>query len=516
MIRTRRDLLRSGAGGLAALALPGVSGWAADAKLRDDPFTLGVASGFPTLRSIALWTRLAPQPDAPGGGLGNAVIPVTWIVAEDERFRRIVATGTEYATPDWAHSIHAEPWSLEPAREYWYRFEAAGHRSPKGRFRTAPAPASQTASLSAAVVCCQHYEHGHYAAYRHIAGNTPDVVLHLGDYIYESNPAASPVRALGLAEAYTLDDYRRRYAAYKRDASLQAAHAAAAWLLVWDDHEVDNDYAGEYTEDGQDPEYFLARRAAAYRAYYEHMPLPRRAVPYGPMMRMHAQHAYGDLAAFSLLDQRQFRSREACATPWRGGGRVLTDCAEIDAPERTMLGATQEGWLAAQFGASAQRWNFIAQGTVMADVDQKPGPGRGVWTDGWTGYPAARRRLMESIGTTRLANPVVLSGDLHAFGVAELRADPRDPATPLVAPEFVTTSISSTSLAQPLLDSWVKESPELAMLDGRERGYVRLDITPARLDVAHVAVRDIRDPRSPVAVTRRYGVEAGSPRVHRA
>ena len=307
----RRQLLLGGLACAVAPMLPITSARAAaDARaLRDNPFTLGVASGYPRPDGFVLWTRLAPQPLIPGGGLPpDAMLPVQWEVAEDESMRRVVRSGTDYAVAQWAHSVHVEPAGLQPGREYWYRFRVGEHRSAIGRTRTAVAPGATLARLRLAVASCQQYEHGYYAAYRHMREDAPDLIVHVGDYIYEQSWGTNPVRSHGAPECYTLDDYRTRHALYRGDEDLQAAHAACPWLVTWDDHEVDNDYAAAISEENDAEALFLARRAAAYQAYYEHMPLPRRAVPFGAHMRLHAARAFGDLAQIVMLDGRQYRS----------------------------------------------------------------------------------------------------------------------------------------------------------------------------------------------------------------
>ncbi|HSC05549.1 MAG TPA: alkaline phosphatase D family protein, partial [Steroidobacteraceae bacterium] len=305
----RRDVLRQALFASAALSLGHWSGRApAQARFERDPFSLGVASGYPSAEGMVLWTRLAPDPLAPDGGMPPSAVPVTWEVSRDEQFHGVASRGVAYAEPDWAHSVHVEVQGLEPAREYWYRFSAGGARSRVGRTHTAPASGARVERLRVAVASCQQYEHGYYAAYRHIVADDPDLIVHVGDYIYELTWGKDLVRHHGSGECYTLADYRARYALYRSDPDLAAAHAACPWLLTWDDHEVDNDYAGDSSEEADDPELFHARRAAAYRAYYEHMPLPRRAAPAGAAMRLYTSLPFGNLLNLHLLDERQYRS----------------------------------------------------------------------------------------------------------------------------------------------------------------------------------------------------------------
>ena len=294
------------------------------AQMRFDknPFSLGVASGYPQPDGIVLWTRLAPHP-LNGGGMPAADVDVAWEIAADESFRSVLHKGTERATPALAHTVHAEIKGLEPARVYWYRFHAGAATSSVGRFRTAPGADIANERLRFALASCQQYEQGYFSAYRHMARDELDLVIHVGDYIYESSWGSNLVRSHGRAEAVTLADYRDRYALYKSDADLQAAHAALPWIVTWDDHEVSNDYANDRSQRLDPPAAFLQRRAAAYQAYYEHMPLPAWARPRSADAQLYMQTAFGQLARFYVLDARQYRSHQVCAPAGRGGSTVV-------------------------------------------------------------------------------------------------------------------------------------------------------------------------------------------------
>jgi alkaline phosphatase D len=297
-------------------------------------------------------------------------------------------------------------------------------------------------------------------------------------------------------EPYTLADYRARYALYKSDPDLQAAHAACPWIATWDDHEVDNDYAADRPEDGMPKEQFLLRRAAAYRAFYEHMPLPERMKPKGSDMRLHTQLGWGSLGRFFMLDDRQYRTWQSCARRGRGGSNTVDveKCEHMANPKRSLLGPAQERWLEGALSESRSRWNFLAQQTRMAQFDQKPGPGRRAWTDGWDGYPAARKRLLDFLVERKIANPVVLGGDVHQFNVCDLKADFDDPAAPVVASEFVGTSITSQGWSQERLDRFLPDNPHMKLLESRYRGYLRVDVTAheARFDLR--AMESVREP----------------------
>ncbi|MCW5636655.1 MAG: alkaline phosphatase D family protein [Rubrivivax sp.] len=534
----RRRLLQQGLGagvaGAAWLALPAFVRHARAAGA-PHPFALGVASGSPTASSVVLWTRLAGEALPPE-------VPVAWVLAADEAFTRLVARGSVPAREADAHSVHVEVPGLEPARWYWYRFDALGQRSPAGRTCTAPAADAAPARLDFAVASCQRFDHGHWAAWRdaaeHAAAGRLDLVLFLGDYIYEYTSPPGAVRAHEGGATTTLEGYRARYAQYRRDPLLQAAHAACPWIVIWDDHEVENDYAGLQGERLQ-PD-FAARRAAAYRAWWEHMPLPpalRPAEAGGGAMTIHGRLDWGTLARLQWIDTRQFRDPQLCPRPDRGGGSNtvrLRDCPGlVRETARTLLGAAQERWLAEGWSTAPGVWNLLAQQTLMARftreavAGQAAGPGGGAaangrepghlegryWTDGWDGYPAARRRLLSVLAERRVPNAVVLGGDVHANYVADLRVDPDDDdarRSPLVATEFCGTSISSRGSPQRVVDAALAFNPHIRYGRSEERGYLRFTLTRERLDAEMRVVADVADPHSAVRGAARFVVEAGN------
>ena len=502
---------------LAALGLASASASRAQLNSRPRfaafPFSLGIASGYPHPSGFVLWTRLAPVPGAPGGGLAPEVIPVGWQIARDEGMKDIVAAGIAYASPEWAHSVHVEVSGLQSARTYWYRFRAGEAQSPTGRTRTAPGASSAPSRLRFAFASCQHYEQGFFNAYAHLAKDAPDVVLHLGDYIYESSWGRDLVRKHESPAPITLDDYRARYALYESDPDLQTAHAVAPWLVTWDDHEVENDYADDRSENLDPREWFLARRAAAYKAWYEHQPVPRRMLPFGPHARIYTRAAFGNLVNFFVLDDRQHRAYQACPRPGRGGSNTvdIAECAALFDPQRTMLGAAQEQWLEAGLAASRARWNVLAQQTMMAQFDQKPGPGRIAWTDGWDGYPAARTRLLSLVAEKRIANPVVISGDVHAFNVARLKGDFDDADSPVVASEFVGTSITSQARPQERLEQYLPDNPHILFADSRYRGYVRVEVTRERWVADLRAMESVQRRDAACSTLASFVVENGKP-----
>jgi alkaline phosphatase D len=513
MTLTRRELLAYGltaAGGvIVARRLQ-----AAQLVSSNTPFTLGIASGFPTDSSVVIWTRLAPDPLAPDSGMPPTDVSLQWEVADDERFRRVVAQGKALAQQSFGHSARVEVHHLKPAHQYFYRFTAGEFRSSIGRTRTLPAAGGDVAAFHLAVANCQHFEHGQYAAYEHIAKAAPDLVLHLGDYIYEGSPTQGRVRAHTGQQCQTLTDYRQRYAQYKSDPALQAAHAASAWMCTWDDHEVANDYAGHFSGRGEATEFFAARRAAAYQAYFENLPLPPSAAPVNGTMALYARRAIGNLLTIHMLDQRQYRSAEACPQPGRAGGnRVSAECAELYNPARSMLGMQQEAWFEASLAHQPAAWNFMAQGTLMSYLDEKAGAGAQYWTDAWNGYPAARARLLSALQRHQTKNPVVLSGDIHAFIASEIHVTPEQLDSAPLATEFAATSISSDPLPQQQFDEWRAENPNFKMADGRYRGYLALRLSPQRLLLDCMALESRDDPHSSQRVLHSFAVESGRPEV---
>lgn len=418
------------------------------------PFTLGVASGDPLPGAVVIWTRLAPRPDLPGGGLPQRPLQVFWEVATDEHFRHRVRAGLAVAHPFDAHSVHVDVHGLKPGFVYYYRFHALGEWSPTGRTKTAPHLLDPVDRFRFAFTSCQDFEDGFYTAYRHLVQEDLDLVVFLGDYIYEGapNPARETVRKhTGDGEPVSLDEYRIRYALYKSDPLLQAAHAAFPWVVTLDDHEVDNDWGGDIPQDPelQSREAFLERRAAAFKAFWEHQPLRLANRPHGDRMQLFRRLAFGDLVAFNVLDTRQFRSEtEPCgfgtgplSEPVAGG---LT-CGDIVAdPSRTMLGHRQERWLFDGLARSRARWNVLAQQVPVTrlDVGEANGPAE-FKLDKWDAYPVARNRLFDFLQQVRPSNPVVITGDLHDNWVAHLKRNFDDPASETLACELIGTSISS-------------------------------------------------------------------------
>jgi alkaline phosphatase D len=437
---------------------------------------------------------------------------VGWEVARDPGFRDVVRQGRVTAAPELGFSVHVDVEGLEPDRWYHYRFQTAGATSPVGRLRTAP-PHGAPRELRLAFASCQNYEQGHYTAYEHMAREELDLVAHLGDYIYEYAGSGNRVRRHHGFETLSLDDYRRRYAQYKMDPALQAAHALCPWVVTWDDHEVDNNYAGLAGENRfESREQMHRRRAAAYQAWWEHQPVrvPRPAS--WADLTIRRSFAWGGLAHLRVLDTRQYRSDQAC------GDRVgFVPCSGWDDPTRTLLGEEQERWLVEGLGTRTDAWQVLAQQVMMAPYDSEAGGEVRVAMDPWSGYPVARDRLLAAIGERAPGRTVVLTGDIHSSWVNDLRAGFDRPDRPVVATEFAGTSISSSGDGQ---DQWSgvpavrDENPHLRWHNAR-RGYVRCRIGPDRWTTDYRIVPYVSRPGAPVETASSWRVEKGRAGVER-
>lgn len=506
----RREFL-AGAGAsllwLAAGGLPHSAVATAAPRFLADPFSLGIASGDPAPDGVVLWTRLAPEPLAAGGGMPPQSVNVEWRVASDEGMRRIVKRGTVAATPELAHSVHVEVRGLKPARPYWYQFKVGPNVSPVGRTRTAPAHGARLDKLTFAFASCQNYEDGYYTAHRHMAREDLDLIVFLGDYIYEGGIHKGHAREHNSAEIFTLDDYRNRYAFYKSDSDLKQAHALFPWVVTSDDHEVNNNYAGAIDQNGTPPEKFLQRRAAAYQAYYEHMPLRLSSLPTGPNMRLYRRLAYGSLAEFSVLDTRQYRTDQPC------GDGHKERCQEAFNPQATLMGTEQERWLLNGLDQSRARWNIVAQQVMMSQTIEVAGDAKKYGMDNWNGYVAARQRVLDFIRKRRPANPVVLTGDIHSSWVCDLKADFDAPKSETIATEFVGTSISSGGDGnnKPAeADRRLAANPHVRFFNG-QRGYVRCTLLPERWQSDYRVVETVSQPDAPIITRASFVVENGKP-----
>lgn len=521
----RRDLLRLALASSSPLWLP--RGAWSQPRLASSPFTLGVASGAPEPDSVVLWTRLM--------GAGQHAATLRWEIAHDEQFRRIAQRGQAQALPELAHAVHVEAGGLDPDRPYFYRFMlgAVGQDwvSPVGRTRTAPQPDAPVARLRIAYASCQRWEHGFYAAYRQMREDAPDLVLFLGDYIYEyPNPARGGVRRSHGGWVLTLDDYRERYALHRSDPHLQAMHAACPWLVTWDDHEVQNDYAGLNPGDsGPVVVDFAARRAAAYQAFWEHMPLRASVLTQslaglsrGAEMRIYGSTRWGRLAQMHLLDARQYKDPQVCNRESHPGSSMLdpTLCPEWQEPRRTLLGAAQERWLGDALARSDAAWNLIGQQTLVGPRAYRRNGTRVLWNDGWDGYAAARRRLTGLLERERRRHPgfnaVCFGGDVHEHWVGHVKADYAHADSPNVATEFCGTSISTRSGGRnEQLPERLADNPHFVFAELERRGYGVADVMPDQLRCTLRSVDDATREDSTVRTLAQFEVRSGRPQVDR-
>lgn len=522
----RRRLLQSLAAAGAGFYLPTRA--SAQQRLTGNPFTLGVASGSPTHDSVVLWTRLLLDNDA-AMRLQPAPVAVRWEIAHDDHFSRIVQAGQTHAVPGLAHSVHVEVQGLEADRWYFYRFAVGDALSATGRTRTFPAPDAAVGRLRLAYASCQRWEHGYYSAYRHMLAEELDLVLFLGDYIYEYPNAGQPVRVPTGGWVLTLDDYRQRYAMHKVDADLQAMHAACPWLVTWDDHEVQNDYAGATPGNSGPPAPdFAARRAAAYQAFYEHMPVRASALTRavgglasGAEMRIYQRVPYGRLASLYMLDARQYKDAQACTRDGKAGSGTLNPatCAAWKDPARSMLGAQQESWLDAEWSRAASKesgWNLVGQQSLFGQRDFRRGPEQVFWNDGWDGYAAARMRFTDSLRKHAVANPVILGGDVHENWVGHIKADYADTSSPSVGTEFCGTSITSRSAGNAKIPDYLAENPHFVFADSERKGYGVVELTPRKLTTTLRVVSDVTRADSGVRTLAQFAVQAGRPVIEKA
>ncbi|MEE6263547.1 alkaline phosphatase D family protein [Plantactinospora sonchi] len=492
-------------GGLGAVGVVAATGRAALAA-PPYPFKLGVASGDPAPDSVVLWTRLAPAPlNADGqGGMANADVTVEWQVSADERFSSLVASGSVTARYADAHSVHVVPGGLAPDTDYFYRFRAQGHISPVGRTRTAPAAGSFGRDLVMAFASCAHYEAGYYTAYRRLAEENPGLVLHLGDYLYEDATSTGSVREHVGGEIVTLADYRRRYGQYKSDPDLQAAHAAAPWLVVPDDHEVENNYANMVRADSSPTltaAQWTARRTAAYRAYYENLPLRPSAAPNGNSIPLYRRIRWGRLATFHMLDTRQFRDDQACGDGWKV-------CADADLAARTVTGTAQETWLLDGLAQRYGTWDVIGQQIFFARQLNASGAAN---MDAWDGYRASRSRIQQGWVERGVRNPVVLTGDVHQAWANNLKADYANPSSATIGTELVCTSVSSggNGSAETAIPNG-SSNPHLRFFSNR-RGYVRTTIGRTELRADFRAVASVTEHGAPVSTVGSFVIVDGQP-----
>ena len=541
----RRNWLKTAAALATASGLAGLPRMGfAKINLAANPFTLGVASGSPTHNGMVLWTRLFAR-NLMGSVIPAQDIPVQWEIAQDSAFKNIVAKGEAIASPSMGHAVHVELDTLPADLWFFYRFKLGEHVSATGRTRTMPARTRSESviptrtqgagSLRIAYASCQRYESGYFGAYAHMVADKPDLILFLGDYIYEysskksrSNNVVRELPSWVTPFGTTVADYRERYAAYKLDPNLQAAHAACPWVMTWDDHEVYNDYAATQGEDLAAN--FMQRKAAAYQAYYEHMPIRASTLVAGfdalaknGELKIYGTVDAGNLARIMVLDDRQYRDVQSCPKPNRGGGNVVRagECPELFDAKRTLLGAAQEKWLGEAFAhrdAKNTVWNLIAQQTLVSqrNYSGSKDPAKALFaTDNWDGYPAARQRMLDDVAKYAPNNPVFVGGDIHQNYVSHVKANFEQKGAKVIATEFCGTSISSTGGKNDKLAEVLANNPHIVFADAESRGYGLIDFYVTHMNVALRVVDDVAQEQPKISTLAAFRVQAGNPKIER-
>ncbi|MFF9487885.1 alkaline phosphatase D family protein [Streptomyces sp. NPDC014676] len=532
----RRTVVRAAAA-TAVLAGPLTAALPARATTAQAPaFLHGVASGDPLPDGILLWTRVTPTPEAiPGSGLGPDT-EVSWTVARDKAFTDVVAKGSTLATAASDHTVKADIRGLRPATDYWFRFSAGGTDSPTARTRTAPAADAAVTGLRFGVVSCANWEAGHFAAYRHLAARGDlDAWLHLGDYIYEYGTGEYGARDEVVRphtpahEIVTLADYRLRHATYKTDPDLQALHATAPVVAIWDDHEFANDTwsggAENHTEGAEGA--WAARQAAAKQAYFEWMPV-RPALAGTTYRRLR----FGKLADLSLLDLRSFRSQQ-----------VSLGDGEVDDPDRTLTGRAQLDWLKAGLTASDTTWRLVGTSVMispfslgslpasllkpLAKLLGLPQEGLALNTDQWDGYTDDRRELLAHLRANAVRNTVFLTGDIHMAWANDVPVNAGTyPLSASAATEFVVTSVTSdnlddivkvpegtvSALAAPLIRA---ANRHVHWVDTDRHGYGVLDITAERAQMDYYVLSDRTAADATSEWARSYRTRSGTQKAER-
>ncbi|MEV7561924.1 alkaline phosphatase D family protein [Streptomyces sp. NPDC089795] len=532
----RRTVVLAAAATAALAPLTSLGASAAHAAGVAPAFLHGVASGDPLPDGVLLWTRVTPTPEAvPGSGLGPAT-QVSWEVASDKGFSRIVGSGTVTASAATDHTVKVDVRGLQPQTAYWYRFTAGATVSPVGRTLTTPTHEATTDGVRFGVVSCANWESGYFSAYRHLAARTDlHAILHLGDYIYEYGSGGYPEAKYVVRphepkhEIVSLADYRTRHGKYKTDADLQALHHAHPIIAIWDDHEFANDaWAGgaENHTPGAEGEW-AARAAAAKQAYFEWMPV--RASIAGTVYR---RLRFGTLADLHLLDLRSFRSQQ-----------VKIGSGSVDDPERTITGRAQLDWLKAGLAGSEATWKLVGTSVMISPVAfgslpahllkplakllGLPEGGLAINVDQWDGYTDDRKELLGHLKDRGVKNTVFLTGDIHMAWANEVPMNMATyPGSGTAATEFVVTSVTSDNLDDmlhvlPDTLSLVAESAikaanwHVKWLDMDAHGYGVLDVTAERSQMDYYVVSDKRQQGATSAWSRSYRTLNGTQKVER-
>ena len=516
---TRRSLLAGFAAGAGALALgrdparPAARAAQAGLPLiRGARFGQGVASGQQALDGITLWTRL-------DGIERTSRLQVE--IARDEGFGNVIYRQDVVADVEHGFSVHhrAQNTVLRPGEQYFYRFYTCDENSPVGRFRTAR-PADSSEPVRIGFFSCQAYEAGFYTAHTGLAAEDLDVVVCLGDYIYEQpfyeGPRTDTTGANGDGEVQTLEEYRAKYALYHSDTRLLDVRRNHPVIAIWDDHEVEDNWARDQPgkETKQKRVEFLDRRANGFRAFFEHM--PRIRVP-GEPDRIYGSIPLGANAELFLLDQRSFRDDQPC------DDEFFAPCTESEAPGRTLLGEPQKAWLTQALASSPAAWKVVGNQAMIMSLD---GPPRNeINKDQWDGYAAERAEIVDFIGDRGIEDVTFITGDIHTFFAGVVTRTGRlgtpDDGPPR-ATEFVGGAITSQGILPPdvedpgglaLEGSVMPNNPHLRYSNFREKGYAIAECTADEMRVRFRATRSVYTETAEVYDLASFRVERGAPEV---
>ena len=551
----RRTFLRlTGTAAGSAMALSTV-GFARPARAEplDPPFVHGVASGDPLAERVVLWTRVTPEEDAtPGSGRGPTA-NVRWIVARDAELQDVVRQGTVRTGPERDHTVKVDVDGLEPATSYHFAFEHRGRRSVVGRTRTAPAVDSTPPDLRFALVSCSNFEGGFFAGYRGIAEREDlDFVLHVGDYIYEYRVGYyGPGPEIGREhrpdkDVVTLDEYRQRYACYRKDPDLRAIHAAHPSIMMWDDHEVadDNWEDGAFNHDEETQGDFGDRFDAASQAYREWLPIREHA---DDPQRLYRRFELGELATLHMIDSRSYRSEQVGTDENDPGAVDPQPDPAVDDPDRTMLGREQKEWFKRGLKESAATWQLVGNpqmitpvyfpplpdqltGDIMDLTGVLPRQGPGYNKDQWDGYRAAREEILHHLADHGIDNTVYFTGDIHSSWACDIPLDPGSypVASPSLATELVGTSITSDNLDEitgspprtssiAVEESFKANNRHIKLLEFDSHGFSIVDVTAERVQMdwwylrsEEVPDRPQHDPGAHVVHGQSFRVDAGT------
>lgn len=488
------------------------------ASFASNPFELGVASGSPKQDSVVLWTRLFNQ-DPKDSHLFQTTQWVRWEIAQDQYFKKIIQSGLTQAIPELGHSIHVEPKQLPANSQFFYRFTVNQHTSRIGQTKTLAQAQDTLHQLTLGIVSCQHYEHGFFSAYQQLIKDQPDVILFLGDYIYEYPKGKAENRSRQFNNDWLLNlaDYRNRYTQYKLDEDLQAMHAFCPWICTWDDHEVQNDYAGIYPgKAGPEVDNFLQRRTAAYQVYYENMPIRSTALiagieglQSGSELRMYDNFSFGNLANLLVLDARQYKSKQACLANHEHGSKVINpnDCPDLYIKDRSMLGAQQEYWLNQQLHTQRNfSWNIIGQQTLFMPRVFPRKDHDLIWTDGWDGYPQARQRLIDSLIKNQVKNLIFFGGDVHENYVGYIKENFNQSNSQTIGVEFCGTSLTSRDHGAKNLLARLQRNKHIIFGEVYQKGYGLATFKPHEMIVSLKISEDVTKRNSPVSTMARFKV----------